>query len=356
MANGSNALKGGTSPMTTNRWIVATFVLLALGAGTACAPRCQTHDETAACGFPVLTGPYLGQLPPGREAVLFAPGIVSTGLSELNSVFTPDGTEFYYAVDIGLDWVIMVSHQRDGVWSEPEVASFTRGHSGVDLCLSADGQRLLFCSDRPRSGDSGARGNFDIWYVDRTADGGWSEPVNLEEVNSDAAEFYPWLTADNTLYFQSRRQGGIGGGDLYRARLVDGRYAEAENLGPVINTPGNEGDVFIAADESYLIFNSRGRDRGPGDGSLFISFRGPDDSWSPPTNLGRVMNADRSDFCPVVSPDGRYFFFSSARPRLTDASGNITWKSLHDAQSQPENGSTDVYWVDASFIDDLRPE
>jgi len=68
-----------------------------------------------------------------------------------------------------------------------------------------------------------------------------------------------------------------------------------------------------------------------------------------------VMTADRSDFCPMMSPDGRYFFFSSARPKLADSNGLISWRSLQDAQARPENGNTDVYWVDASFVEELRP-
>jgi Tol biopolymer transport system component len=163
------------------------------------------------------------------------------------------------------------------------------------------------------------------------------------------------VTDEGTLYFVSRREGGVGGSDIYRSRLVDGTYREPENLGPIVNSTGNEGDALIAPDESYIIFNSRGRVRGPGDGSLFISYRGADDSWSPPQNLGSVMKADRSDFCPMLSPDGRYFFFSSARPRLESAAGLITWGSLQEAQARPENGSTDLYWVDAGFIEELRP-
>jgi len=68
-----------------------------------------------------------------------------------------------------------------------------------------------------------------------------------------------------------------------------------------------------------------------------------------------VMNADRSDFCPMMSPDGKHFFFSSARPRFGGADGVITWDGLFDAQSRPENGSTDVYWVDAGFVEKMRP-
>jgi hypothetical protein len=330
------------------------LVTIVLGVVVSCGPLSEGPEVVEPDGFPELSGPYLGQAPPGAEPVLFAPGVISTGLAELNSVFTPDGSEFYYAVDVGIDWVIMVSRQIDGRWSVPEVASFTRSDSGVDLCISPDGQRLFYCSNRSHSGGAIPEDNMDIWYVDRMDDGTWSAPVNLAAVNSDSAEFYPSLTTDGTLYFLSRRPGGYGGGDIYRSRVKDGHYTEPENLGPVINNSGNQGDAFVAPDESYLIFNSRGHDTAPGYGSLYISFRGDDDSWGPPQNLALAMTADRSDFCPMLSPDGRYFFFSSARPSF-GAGGAITWLSLHQAQSRPENGNTDLYWVDASFIDRLRP-
>ena len=110
----------------------------------------------------------------------------------------------------------------------------------------------------------------------------------------------------------------------------------------------------MAPDESYIILNSRGHDPGPGGGSLFISFRGEDGEWSPPRGLGNEMKADRSDFCPMRSPDGRSFFFSSARPSFGGEGAAITWKDLHDGQSRPENGSTDVYWVDAGFVEKMR--
>lgn len=334
----------------------AVGVVLAVGyLSTACAPGAVAPPEAVTPVFPALSGPYLGQAAPGAQPEVFAPGIISTGLAELNSVFTADGKEFYYAVDTGLDWVIMVTKEEDGTWSEPEVVSFTRAHSGVDLCITRDGQRLFYCSNRSRTGGPELENNFDIWYVDRLADGGWSEPTNLEAVNSDSNEFYPSLVDDGTLYFLSGRNGGVGGSDIHRSPFVDGVYQEPENLGPVLNSPGNEGDAFIAPDESYIIFNSRGRITGPEDGSLFISFRGSDNSWGTPRNLSMVMTADRSDFCPMMSPDGRYFFFSSARPKLADANGLISWRSLQDAQARPENGNTDVYWVDASFIEELRP-
>jgi hypothetical protein len=324
-------------------------------AAVGCGDCPEQSAEMAAPGFPPLTGAFLGQSPPGADPEVFAPGVISTGMSELNSVFTPDGKEFYYAVDIGLDWVIMVSREVDGGWTEPVSALFTRGHSGVDLCVSKDNQRLFYCSNRSRTGGVTPEDNVDIWYVDRLADGTWSEPTNLAVVNSDTHEFYPTLTDDGTLYFLSGREGGVGGSDIYRSTLVDGQYQDPVNLGPVINSAGNEGDAFVSPDESFLIFVSRGHPAGPDGGSLFISFRGADDSWSTPRALGSVMKADRSDFCPMLSPDGRFLFFSSARPRLEDESGLVSWSTLQEAQSRPGNGNTDIYWVDAGILDALKP-
>lgn len=85
---------------------------LAILAGVACTPAPETVDPAA--GFPVLSGPYLGQELPGRQPELFAPGIISTGLADLNSVFSPDGKEFYYAVDIGLDLFDAQSRPENG--------------------------------------------------------------------------------------------------------------------------------------------------------------------------------------------------------------------------------------------------
>ncbi|MCP4901896.1 MAG: hypothetical protein GY906_33445 [bacterium] len=333
-------------------YIVALCAVLVTLVSIACAPHVERVSPATTAEFPALTGPYLGQSPPGRHPELFAPGIVSTGLAELNSVFTPDGKEFYYAVDIGMDWVIMVTRERNGTWSTPEVASFSREDSAVDLSISADGQRLFYCSNRSRSGSGEREHNLDIWYVDRTEDGEWSEPTNLAAINSDSSEFYPSVTADGTLYFLSGRDGGLGRNDIYRSQFANGEYAEPENLGPVVNTPGGEGDAFIAPDESYIIFNSSGHKRGPADGSLFISYRSDDATWSTPRNLSSAMQADRSDFCPMLSPDGKYFFFSSARPRFADSSGHLTWVTLTEAQSRPENGNTDIYWISADFIRD----
>jgi hypothetical protein len=190
--------------------------------------------------FPVLEGDYLGQKAPGMTAVMFAPGIVSTEKGELNSVFTPDGNEFYFTIRNAQGrWTIMVMTRADNRWTAPRPASFSGTYSDVDLFISPDGRRLFFCSNRPAGGSGDPQKTFDIWVVDRVG-ADWSSPKSLgAPVNSDANEFYPALTKDGTLYFQSQRPEGLGAADIYRAKLRGGAYREAENLGDPINSPGS---------------------------------------------------------------------------------------------------------------------
>jgi len=333
------------------RWFVMILMLLATVA--CCQGSC---DEEPGSEFSLPSGPYLGQTPPDLEPALFAPGVVSTGMSELNSVFSPDGTEFYFTIDGPRRWVIMVSYLRGGVWSEPEAAGFQGPYGGVDMAFSPDGNRLYYCTNRPPSGAGEPEENVDIWYVERTDDG-WSEPINPgPPINSEFHEFYPSFTTDGTIYFQSRRPGGPGPGDIFRSRLVNGEYREAEALPAPINTEESEGDALIAPDESFLIVTARWPDGSSRHSDLWVSFRREDDSWTERISLGDGVNSDQGENCPVLSPDGRYFFFTSRR--IAGVSGEReSYDELHDRWDQPAfgHGHADIYWVDAKLIEELRP-
>jgi hypothetical protein len=163
---------------------------------------------------------------------------------------------------------------------------------------------------------------------------GWSEEEWLGPVvDSGTSQVYPTVAADETLYIQSVREGGYGKADVYRSRLVDGIYQEAENLGPIVNSEHNKGDAYVAPDESYMIISIYGRDDDLGGGDLYASFQASDKNWSPPRNLGPSINSTKHDFCPIVTPDEKYMFFSSERL-----------------------GIGDVFWVDASVIREFEDE
>lgn len=231
----------------------------------------------------------------------------ATGADDYGPAFMPDGKTVYFTrrVDRKGAENIVVSEWRGGRWSEARVATFSGGGQDKEPFVAPDGKRLFFASTR---GGGGARLGFDLWVVERVG-ASWGAPRKLDaSVNSDGYDNYPAVSANGTLYFASERAGGKGRADLYRSRFVDGRYAAAENLGEAINSSDTEADPYIAPDESFLIFCSA-RDEGFGEGDLYISFR-DGDSWTPPRNLGATINGPQFEYTPLLSPDGKRFYWS----------------------------------------------
>ena len=275
--------------------------------------------------FPVLKGPYLGQKPPGMTPEVFAPGIISTEEKyELNSVFSPQGDEFYYEISTTTPeekkkgeyfYIIMVSKQMNGVWTKPEMVPFSGKYSTMDMCFSPDGNRLYFTSDRPNPWDVSPKNN--IWYVERTGNG-WSNPVILPPpvYTPEVRQGQVSLAANGTLYFRT-------GDDLFYSKYKNGKFSNPVILSEAVNSPYAESKPYISPDESFLLFVRYDMPRSINGGrGLYISFRGEDGSWKPAKNT----NIDGS--LPKLTPDGKYFFFSRGG---------------------------DIYWVDAKIIEELKP-
>jgi hypothetical protein len=328
---------------------------------TLCAVGCAAPPDD----FPALEGPYLGQTPPGTEPQVFAPGIVSTGMYTRDVAITPDGTEFYFGVLLGRFNTILETHVENGRWTRPEVAPFARDSRFFHLepAISPDGQRFFFLSTRVGDGreplpeETRTWSNEDIWVMDRV-DGTWSEPYNLgPPINTDAPEFFPSATRDGTLYF-TRGSGDGQESHIYRSRLIDGRYQEPEKLGPEVNSTPSQFNAFIAPDERYLIICTGGREDSQGGTDYYAVFRTPEDVWSEPVNLGEAVNTPGSvEYSPYVSPDGKYFFFMSTRPR-PDATvpDTLSLAFLRRYRTDPESGNAGIYWIDAGFIEQMRPD
>lgn len=302
--------------------------LLGLSLGLVMLAGCGTKKATETeKEFPILKGPYLGQKPPGMVPEVFAPGIISTEKSELNAVFSPAGDEFYFAIHLAPPedrYVIMVSRQVNGIWTRPEVAPFSGRYTDVDMTFSLDGKQLYFCSKRPVP--QSASPEYNIWVVHRTPNGGWSEPENLgAPVNTAGSETYPTFTKNGRMYFSSSRQGGKGSKDIYYSELIGGAYSDPVNLGEAINSQFGEGDTFVAPDESYLIVTHWGGPKGKG---LYISFKQEDGTWTKSVDMESILKRTIVGGCPMVTPDGKYFFYTS---------------------------KGQIYWVDARIIDQCRP-
>jgi len=252
---------------------------------------------------------YLGQPVPDNSPIVFAPGIISTGENELNSVFACNGKEFYFSRgDLSKNNRLFMTTRKDNNWSTPTITPFT---NSVDPHFTPDCKRIYYASKG------------DIVFADRMADGSWSDIRNAgENVNSSSRELYPCVVEGGSLYFQSSRPGGMGKSDIYRAQYQNGNFLPAENIGNTINTEYGEGDVYTAPDESFIIFNSSGRPDSYGSGDLYISFRQNNGSWSVPQNMGSNINSPELEYCPMMSDDGKYFFYTS---RINNGQGDIFW-------------------------------
>jgi len=268
-----------------------------------------------------LRGPYFGQTPPGAKPKVFAPGIVSSaGNFEFSIAFSPDGKEIYFTRrrDGGGQNTMMVARLEKDGWTAPEEAAFAKGFPSNEPHITPDGKRLFFGCFRPRPGAE--RAEYAIWVVERTADGGWGE------ARYHGPGMYVSAASNGNLYMTDVTNVAGGGAIIYP--WTDGKAGPPRRLTGGVNSPRGADHSFIAPDESYILFDSYHRPGGQGgEGDLYVCFRKPDGSWSEAFNLDDTINTPATNFCPSVSPDGRYIFFSTCR---------------------------DIYWVSAKVLDSLK--
>lgn len=281
---------------------------------------------------------------------VFEPGVISVGSYDTSAEFTPDGNTLYFlrgAPDFSF-WTIYESHKIDGKWSTPQVAPFSGQYSDADPCITSDNQHMFFVSNRPATPGGKPRGDMDIWVMDRQKDESWGEPRRLN-INSDSDEWFPRVARNGTLYFGSERPGGYGGSDIWKARPNgDGTYAEPENLGPEINSPENEYEPSVAPDESYMYLMANKKE-GLGRGDIYFS-RKVNGHWTKPVNLGAPINSPGYEFAPKFTPDGKYFIWGSARDTSFPPKSKMTTEESERALRSPGNGLGAIYIIDASAL------
>lgn len=294
--------------------------------------------------------PYFSDKPM-PQPVMFGENLVSTAEDDLNSAFSPDGKTVYFTRNFfrNLLGVILFSEYKKGKWTQPQIASFSGQATDYDPFFSHDGSKIFYCSNRREDGKAGTE--YNIWYVEKTATG-WSSPINAgANVNSTSNEFYPSLASDGTLYFSSNRQGGKGQYDIYRSRFENGKFTEPENLGEGVNTNLTELDNYISPDQKFIVFAANGRKDDLGGGDLYISFN-KNGVWSQARNLGAPINSSQREYCPIGSPDGKYFFWTSWRGNL-DKPLEKPLKSYQELTSlfnSPLNGRGNIYQIDISAL------
>ncbi len=175
--------------------------------------------------------------------------------------------------------------------------------------LSHDGRVVIFTA----CGRTRQYGSCDLYMSVRHGER-WSKPRNLgEPVNTVYWESFPSLSIDGyTLYFASNRSGGYGGTDIWYCNLEEGRWGKPHNMGPTVNTPGNESSPYIHFDDKTLYFASDGH-LGMGGTDLYMVKRIDDTTWGKPENLGYPINTPADEASLIVAPDGRTAIFASER-------------------------------------------
>jgi Tol biopolymer transport system component len=260
---------------------------------------------------------------PDTTATIFLPHVVSDEGLDFNSAFSPDGKSFYFTRSKNRQWDIYVTTHDGKNWSEPKLAPFSHSKfSEADPTFSPDG-KLYFISNRPKQ-VTDTLSDFDIWFIELMPNQQWTEPKNFAQLNSDSSEYYISFAANGNAYFGSSRPGGFGAEDIYVCRFINGEYTIPENLGSTINTKESEHDPCIWPSEEYLVFKSENQTDNYGEADLYCSKYNSNKKWTKSVNLGDGFNTKTYEYCPYLTADSKYFFFSS---------------------------ESDIKWIDAKFVE-----
>jgi hypothetical protein len=270
---------------------------------------CASNTEIASA----LSGPYLGQEPPGMEPKIFAPGVVSDpDFSEYSGSFSPDGSEYYfYRFSPSSETVLLFTKIVDGNWSVPEQLMITADYVAFEPYITMDNQRLYFAWGHPVPP---GKPQFPYYFVERI-ENGWSEPRYAGQ------GMFLSSSQDGQLYITDMSSREVDGKTyLARISVTDGVFTDYERLD--IEVPlGNPAHPCIALDESYILFDVESGNH------LFLSFKKADGSWGEPIDLTK-HGFDRRAGGAYISPDGKYLFFAFNK---------------------------DIWWVDIKVIENLRP-
>lgn len=265
--------------------------------------------------------------------------------------FTIDGQKMIYTRRTNGNEDFFESDLLPNGWSKskPLAGSInTKEYNEGAQNISQDGKWLIFTGCNFPDG----YGSCDL-YISYLNKNGWSTPQNLgANINSEFWESTPSLSPDKRdLYFSSNMPGGYGGSDIWVSRRNEkGIWGQPINLGPTINSSGNESTPFIHADNQTLYFNSNGHEGYSEKADLFITRKLADGTWSQPENLGYPINTIDEEGALVVSPDGTTAYYSSDR---YDSKGDL---DIYRFTLRENIRPIKTFWLSGRVYDKLTGE
>ena len=263
---------------------------------------------------------------------------VSSGNDEYLAIISPDNELSFYTrrtevkaiqggfTRAGVNYKenFMVSKRSNGVFDDGNLMPypFNVGLNQGGVSVTIDNKYLYLTVCKPA--ESGTYVNCDIYYSVFSY-GEWSELIALgPNVNTSSTwESQPTISSDGkTLFFVSDREGGYGGTDIYKSiKGSNEEWGPAINLGPAVNTAGDESTPFIHTDSQTLYFSSGDRvdennivypgHMGLGKKDIFYYRFNSDPPWTKPVNIGYPINSPEDDIGFFVSTDGHYGYLAS---------------------------------------------
>ena len=283
------------------------------------------------------TTSYFNQEAPNNTPELFAISQVNTKNIELNVVFNTSYTEMFFSRIVDGSFVIHHSELMDGIWSPIQpIQMYPKGvliSVACDPTITQDGNTMYFLGVDPKNYSNDV--SLDVLYrvppdiyVSKKIKGKWQIATKVEfPVSTEHIESYPIVVADGSLYYLSIRPKDAGGKDILRSSyLGDGKFGTSQSIG--LNSIKSGGSTYVSPNEDYLI-SSTGK-------GFQVAFK-IEDIWQTPVDIELPSEKDWVYYCPYMSPDGKYFFFSR-RYYGTDKKG---WAGVTKGE---------VYWVSSDVI------
>lgn len=226
--------------------------------------------------------------------------------------FTIDESVFIFTRQDSYGEDIFMSRKQGEEWGKAFLlpGDVNTPNNEGNVSITADGKYIFYTACNRPDGYGGC----DIYLSIMSADGTFSKPrIVRPPLNSSAWESQPSISPDGTvIYFASNREGGFGGIDIWRAEWKGSNFTNPVNLGPEINTEGDDQAPFIHPDGKTLYFSSNGREQTMGGPDLYVT-RFDGQKWSTPENLGYPINTAGEEFGMIVDRMGKYAYVSSDR-------------------------------------------
>jgi peptidoglycan-associated lipoprotein len=275
--------------------------------------------------------------------------------------FNADGNEVFYTLTripkkiervknapSTINIEIFSSKKENGIWSDPTPFFYNNAQkwSVGDPFLSQDGSTLYFVSDKPEG-----KGGTDIYYCKRTVNGEWGEAINLSAVNTPGNERSPMIDG-SIFYFSTDGSIGMGGLDIYKAKITDRGLFAFENMGYPVNSPQDDFAFNLSSKlKGYFASN---RDGGVGSDDIYsfieqqkLIFRLEGTVFNKETNLpltNAIVSLNRTNGSPLkVQTDekGSYRFnlieradylIAADKTQFRNATDSLTTKGLTDSR------------------------